>query len=35
VPAGFAAGSKDDYSLEGEVYASGFRIEMKNKATRN
>jgi hypothetical protein len=32
VPAGFAGGSKDDYSLKGEVYASGFRIEMKSKA---
>jgi plastocyanin len=32
VPAGFAAGSKDNYSLKGEVYASGFKIEMKNKA---
>ena len=33
-PTALPAGAKDDYSLKGEVYASGFKIEMKNRANR-
>ena len=32
--AGAAANAKDSFQLKGEVYASGFKIEMKNQANR-
>jgi plastocyanin len=31
---GVAANAKDSFQLKGEVYASGFKIEMKNQANR-
>ena len=32
--ASMAGTAKDDFDLKGEVYASGFKIEMKNAANR-
>ena len=32
---GTAANAKDSFQLKGEVYASGFKIEMKNAANRS
>ena len=31
---GTAASSKDSFALKGEVYAAGFKIELKNSANR-